>query len=81
MGQVIEKRPAGEQIWANWPIMWEELGRALCLMLVLEGIVPFLYPQRWRRLVTQLANINDHQLRYMGLFSMLLGAGLLYLMN
>ncbi|NIB39317.1 DUF2065 domain-containing protein [Pseudomaricurvus alkylphenolicus] len=61
--------------------MWEELGRALCLMLVLEGIVPFLYPQRWRRLVTQLANINDHQLRYMGLFSMLLGAGLLYLMN
>ncbi len=59
--------------------MWEELGKAFCLMLVLEGIVPFLYPGRWRSLVATLATVNDRQLRIMGLFSMLLGAGLLYL--
>ena len=33
--------------------MWEELGKAFCLMLVLEGIIPFLYPTRWRHLVAR----------------------------
>jgi uncharacterized protein YjeT (DUF2065 family) len=61
--------------------MWEELGRALCLMLVLEGIMPFLNPGRWRRLVATLALVNDRQLRLMGLASMLLGIGLLYLIK
>ncbi|BFM18225.1 DUF2065 domain-containing protein [Maricurvus nonylphenolicus] len=61
--------------------MWEELGRALCLMLVLEGIMPFLNPGRWRRLVATLAMVNDRQLRLMGLASMLLGIGLLYLIK
>lgn len=60
--------------------MWEELGRAVCLMLVLEGIIPFLYPHRWRKLVAQLANVDDRQLRIMGLVSMLLGAGCLFLL-
>ncbi len=61
--------------------MWEELGKAFCLMLVLEGIIPFLYPQRWRKLVASLAIVSDQQLRVMGLVSMLLGAGALYLIN
>ncbi|MBU3068330.1 DUF2065 domain-containing protein [Aestuariicella sp. G3-2] len=61
--------------------MWEEIGKAFCLMLVFEGIIPFLYPQRWRKLVSSLALVNDSQLRMMGLLSMLLGAGLLYLIH
>ena len=59
--------------------MWEELGKALCLMLVLEGIIPFLYPARWRNLVVRLAIVSDNQLRTMGFLSMLLGVGLLYI--
>ena len=61
--------------------MWEELGKAFCLMLVIEGIVPFLYPGRWRGLVATLASVSDRQLRTMGLISMLLGAGLLYIIK
>lgn len=61
--------------------MWEELGKAFCLMLVLEGIIPFLYPTRWRRLVASMALVNDRQLRSMGLVSMALGVGLLYLLT
>lgn len=59
--------------------MWDDLLRAFCLMLVLEGIIPFLYPARWRRLVSRLAEVDDRQLRAMGLVSMAIGAGLLYL--
>lgn len=50
-------------------------------MLVFEGIIPFLYPARWRNLVASLAVVSDQQLRTMGLVSMLLGAGSLYLIN
>lgn len=50
-------------------------------MLVLEGIVPFLYPARWRRLVAALAEIDDGKLRLAGLASMLTGLVLLYLIN
>ena len=52
---------------------------ALSLMLVLEGILPFLYPQRWRRLVAQLAQISDANMRVLGLLSMLIGLALLWL--
>lgn len=61
--------------------MWQELGIAICLMLVLEGILPFLYPRRWRGAITQLVQLSDRQLRLMGLASMLLGTALLYLLH
>ena len=58
-----------------------ELGKqiliAISLMLVLEGILPFLYPQRWRNLVSRLSEIDDRQLRMAGLISMVLGLVLL----
>jgi uncharacterized protein YjeT (DUF2065 family) len=61
--------------------MWEDVGRALCLLLVFEGILPFLYPTRWRRVVVSLATVSDRQLRIMGLVSMCVGVGLLYLLK
>lgn len=61
--------------------MWEEIGRAFCLMLVIEGILPFLYPTRWRRLVARLAIVSDRHLRMVGLVSMMIGVGLLYVLK
>lgn len=58
-----------------------QLAIGFCLMLVLEGIIPFLYPQRWRNLVQQLALVDNRTLRFMGLVSMLLGTLILYLIN
>lgn len=58
--------------------MWQEIGIALCLVLVLEGILPFLYPARWKDTVVQLARLSDRHLRLIGLASMLLGTAALY---
>ena len=58
--------------------MWQELGIALCLVLVLEGILPFLCPRHWRGVLLQLTQLSDRQLRLMGLASMLLGTTVLY---
>ena len=61
--------------------MWHDLGVALCLVLVIEGVIPFLYPRRWREMVMMLAEVDDRTMRVVGLISMLLGTGLLYLIN
>ena len=61
--------------------MWREIGIAFSLMLVIEGIIPFLYPERWRRLVATLAGIDNASLRLMGLGSMIAGLVFLYLVN
>ncbi len=58
--------------------MWEALLIGFALMLVLEGIVPFLYPAKWRNLVVTLSQISDKHLRTMGLMSMLVGIAVLY---
>jgi hypothetical protein len=54
---------------------------ALALMLVLEGILPFLAPTLWRETFRKMTEMSDGQLRFVGLTSMLGGLLLLYLMN
>ena len=50
---------------------------ALALMLVLEGLLPFLSPQSWRRMFERATQLSDGQIRFIGLASLL--AGLLLL--
>ncbi len=50
---------------------------ALALMLVMEGILPFLAPAAWRDTFARMIQFSDGQVRFMGLSSML--AGLLIL--
>ncbi len=57
--------------------MSDSLLTALALLLVLEGLLPFLVPGVWRDAFRKLTELSDGQLRFMGLTSML--AGLLVL--
>jgi uncharacterized protein len=50
---------------------------AFGLMLVLEGILPLLAPQLWRQTFQRMISMNDGQLRFVGLASMLGGLLLL----
>jgi uncharacterized protein YjeT (DUF2065 family) len=52
---------------------------AFALMLVLEGILPFLMPGVWRDTFRRLTDMSDGQIRFVGLSSMLVGVLLLYL--
>ncbi|MCH8174337.1 MAG: DUF2065 domain-containing protein [Proteobacteria bacterium] len=61
--------------------MWHELAVAFCLMLVIEGIIPFVNPGRWRQLLKMLDQIDDRTMRMIGLGSMLTGTALLYFIN
>ncbi len=61
--------------------MWHDLVAAFALMLVLEGILPFLNPRGVRQALLQMAQMNNRVLRFTGLGSMLLGLLLLYLVR
>lgn len=58
--------------------MWQDLWTAFALMLILEGMFPFLNPGGLRQLLLKVGELGDSQLRYAGLTSMLLGVVLLY---
>lgn len=53
--------------------MGDSLLMAFALMLVLEGIIPFVAPAAWRDTFMRLTQLADGQIRFIGLMSMLLG--------
>ena len=55
-----------------------ELWSALALVLVIEGILPFLSPRSMRQYMTQMSQMDDKTLRITGLVTMLAGVVLLY---
>ncbi len=56
----------------------DALWLALALVLVIEGLFPFISPGGWRRLFSQILALSDGQIRFFGLCSIV--AGLLSLL-
>lgn len=50
----------------------------LALVMIFEGILPFLSPRLWRRAMQYMMMQSDRALHMMGLISMVLGVVLLY---
>ena len=59
------------------PTFWA----AMALMLVLEGLLPFLAPGAWRQTFQRLLLLRDGQLRFFGLCSIVIGLVLLWLLR
>ena len=57
---------------------FSDLLAALGLLLVLEGVAPFLHPQGVKRAFARLLQIQDRELRFAGLGSMLVGVIILF---
>ncbi len=58
--------------------MGEAVWMALALVLVIEGLLPFFNPGGWRRVFSQVMQLTDGQLRFMGLMCILCGLLLLW---
>jgi uncharacterized protein YjeT (DUF2065 family) len=58
----------------------DTLWLALALVLVIEGLYPFLSPTGWRRMFTQILQMHDGQIRFFGLISIVLGLTLIWLL-
>ena len=51
---------------------------ALALMLILEGVLPFLAPNLWRDTFRKITQMSDGQIRFVGLSSMIVGLMILW---
>jgi uncharacterized protein len=60
---------------------WHVLTVAIALVLILEGMLPFISPNRWRNMLATVEQMDDRVIRNVGLGSMLLGVVILYLVN
>ena len=61
--------------------MWHNLLVAIALLLVIEGMLPFLSPGGLRKVLVLMSQMDDRSMRFSGLMSMSLGVILLYLIN
>ena len=59
--------------------MGDTLWTALALLLVLEGLLPFMAPRLWRDSFRRLTELTDGQLRFIGMVSISIGLVALYL--
>jgi uncharacterized protein len=57
------------------------LWAAIALVLVIEGLLPFIAPGAWRRMFEQVLKLHDGQIRFYGLGSIVLGLVLLWLVS
>ncbi len=59
--------------------MGEILLAAFALMLVIEGVLPFISPSSWRNVFERATRMTDGQIRFLGLTSMIAGVAMLLL--
>ena len=60
---------------------WQVLPAAIALVLIIEGLMPFISPDRWRNMLEVVSKMDDRVIRNIGLGSMLLGVAILYWVN
>ena len=60
---------------------WQVLPVAIALVFIVEGMLPFISPNRWRSMLAMAEQMDDRVLRNVGLGSMLFGLLLLYLVR
>jgi hypothetical protein len=60
---------------------WHVLPVAIALVFIIEGMMPFISPNRWRTMLVMVEQMDDRMIRNVGLSSMLLGIAILYLMH
>ena len=60
---------------------WHVLPVAIALVFIIEGMLPFISPNRWRNMLAAVEQMDDRVIRNVGLGSMLFGIVLLYLVH
>jgi uncharacterized protein YjeT (DUF2065 family) len=60
---------------------WADFGAALALVLVIEGLIPFLSPRGYKNMVQQMALMSEQMMRNVGLMLIVVGLLFLYLVR
>jgi len=58
--------------------MWHEIITAIALVLIIEGMIPFISPDSYKNFVVKMSKLNNYNLRLIGLISMIIGVLILF---
>ena len=61
--------------------MIAEIFTAVALVLILEGMLPFISPRKYRQMVAEIARLGDNQIRNIGLVVMVIGVVVLFIVR
>jgi len=61
--------------------MWKTVLTAIALLLILEGLIPFISPDAMRKYMQKIQQVNDQKLRFAGLTAMVAGVLMLFLVR
>lgn len=56
---------------------WNDLVTGIALLLIFEGIMPFMFPDTWRKFLSKVNGLSDRQIRTIAVFSFIIGLLLL----
>ncbi len=59
-------------------MQWSDLLAALCLVAVIEGIMPFLAPSKYKEFLASMHELDEQSIRRVGLIMMIIGVVSLY---
>lgn len=62
-------------------MIWTEILTALALVLVIEGLLPFASPARYRQMVAEIVRLGDNHIRTVGLVVIVVGLVMLYIVR
>jgi len=60
---------------------WQVLPVAIALVFIVEGMLPFISPNRWRTMLALAEQMDDRIIRRVGLGCMLFGIVILYVVH
>ncbi len=62
-------------------MLWTEILTAVALVFILEGLLPFASPRKYREMVAELSRLSDSSLRTVGLAIIIIGLVILYVVR
>ena len=62
-------------------MIWQEILTVISILFIIEGLIPFISPSKYKNFVSSMSKLNTNNLRILGFISMIFGVLLLVLVT
>ncbi len=62
-------------------MIWQEILTVVSILFIIEGLIPFISPSKYKNFVSSMSKLNTNNLRILGFISMIFGVLLLFLVT
>ena len=62
-------------------MIWQEILTVVSILFIIEGLIPFISPSKYKNFVSSMSKLNTNNLRILGFISVIFGVLLLVLVT